>query len=94
MCGALLAGDALDRTRPVLLYTNGLGGLAGLELAAVHGYAVRHLEEAGLTVARSMSGSLVTSLGMVGFSLTVATLDDELTAYWDAPCSSQAWTVR
>jgi dihydroxyacetone kinase len=94
MCQALLDDSQLDRAIPVLLYTNGLGGLAGLELMAAHGYAVRHLKEAGLTVARSMAGSLVTSLGMVGFSLTIATLDDELTAYWDAPCDSPAWVVR
>ena len=40
-----------------------------------------------------MAASLVTSLGMVGFSLTVTALDEELTALWDAPCSSAAWTV-
>ena len=90
MCEALLAAEKPER---VLLYTNGLGGLPGLELSAVHGYAVRHLEEAGVSVERSMAGSLVTSLGMVGFSLTLAALDDELLGYWDAPCSSSAWTV-
>ena len=90
MCEALLAEQTSGR---VLLYTNGLGGLPGLELSAVHGYAVRHLEEAGFDVERSMAGSLVTSLGMVGFSLTVAALDDELLRYWDVPCSSSAWTV-
>jgi dihydroxyacetone kinase len=91
MCAALLAG--LDRSQPVLLYTNGLGGIAGLELSAVHGYAVRELEAAGVTVVRSMAGSLVTSLGMVGFSLTVSPLDAELTELWDAGCSSSGWTV-
>ncbi len=93
MCEALLEDPEFDRAEPVLLYTNGLGGLAGLELLAAHGYALRHLQAAGLTVARSMVGSLVTSLGMAGFSLTIAKLDDELTAYWDAPCSSSAWVV-
>jgi dihydroxyacetone kinase len=91
MCTALLAG--LDRSQPVLLYTNGLGGIAGLELSAVHGYAVRELEAAGVTVVRSMAGSLVTSLGMVGFSLTVSPLDAELIELWDAGCRSSAWTV-
>jgi dihydroxyacetone kinase len=91
MCEALLT--KLDRTQPVLLYTNGLGGIPGLELSAVHGYAVRELETAGVTVARSMAGSLVTSLGMVGFSLTVSTLDERLAGLWDASCSSNSWTV-
>jgi dihydroxyacetone kinase len=91
MCTSLIAG--LDPTKPVLLYTNGLGGIPGLELSAVHGYAIRELEAAGFTVDRSMSGSLVTSLGMVGFSLTISALDDELVGLWDARCSSSAWTV-
>jgi dihydroxyacetone kinase len=96
MCRALLPADpngrSLTPATPLLLYTNGLGGLAGLELGAVHAYALRHLREAGVTVARSMAGSLVTSLGMVGFSLTLAPLDDELLGLWDAPCASPAWT--
>ena len=94
MCHALLAGGTPDGD--VLLYTNGLGGIAGLELSAVHGYAVRHLRDAGVRVARSMAASLVTSLGMVGFSLTMTVLDplggDDI-ALWDAPCTSPAWTV-
>ena len=95
MCDALLAGrrDLPALGAEVLLYTNGLGGIAGLELSAVHGYAVRHLQEAGVRVSRSMAASLVTSLGMVGFSLTVTPLDAGLTALWDAPCASAAWTV-
>jgi dihydroxyacetone kinase len=97
MCHALLPVESsrshVDAQAPVLLYTNGLGGLAGLELSAVHAYALRHLRAAGYAIARSMSGSLVTSLGMVGFSLTVTRLDEELLALWDAPCAAAAWTV-
>jgi dihydroxyacetone kinase-like protein len=95
MCQALLAdrADLAALGDEVLLYTNGLGGIAGLELSAAHGYAVRHLQDAGLRVSRSMAASLVTSLGMVGFSLSVTALDTRLSALWDAPCSSAAWTV-
>ncbi len=91
MCDALLASGVVNGD--VLLYTNGLGGIAGLELSAVHGYAVRHLRDAGVRVARSMAASLVTSLGMVGFSLTVTALDPDLASLWHAPCASAAWTV-
>lgn len=93
MCTALLDVWQPAAQTPALLYTNGLGGLPGLELSAVHGYAAAHLREAGLDVRRSMAAALVTSLGMVGFSLTVAALDDELLSLWDSPCSSSAWTV-
>jgi dihydroxyacetone kinase-like protein len=92
MCDALLAYRRATGDE-VLLYTNGLGGIAGLELSAVHGYAVRHLQDAGVRVAHSMAASLVTSLGMVGFSLTITVLDSELARWWNAPCASAAWTV-
>ncbi len=93
MIDALLEAADAAAGSPVLLYTNGLGGLAGLELSAVHAYAIRELESAGLRVRRSMAGTLVTSLGMAGFSLTLTRLDDELLPLWDAPCSSSAWMV-
>ena len=92
MVGALLEVADLTAGDPVLLYTNGLGGLAGIELHAAHAFAIRELEAAGLRVRRSMAGTLVTSLGMTGFSLTLTRLDAELLALWDAPCRSSAWT--
>jgi dihydroxyacetone kinase-like protein len=77
----------------LLLFTNGLGGLPPLELYAAHHLAGEHLRAAGHTVRRSLVAPLVTSLGMVGFSVTVLRLDDELTRLWDAPCRSAGWTV-
>jgi dihydroxyacetone kinase-like protein len=75
----------------VLLLTNGLGGLAPLELYAAHSHAVDRLGREGLTVRRSLVAPMVTSLGMVGISLTVLRLDDELLRWWDAPCRSAGW---
>jgi dihydroxyacetone kinase-like protein len=43
-------------------------------------------------VVRSLVGSYVTSLEMQGASVTVAVLDDELTALWDAPVRTPALT--
>ncbi len=77
----------------LLLFTNGLGGLPPLELYAAHHLAAERLRAAGHTLRRSLAAPLVTSLGMVGLSLTVLRLDDELTRLWDAPCRSAGWTV-
>jgi dihydroxyacetone kinase-like protein len=44
-------------------------------------------------VTRSLVGPVVTSLGMVGISLTLLRLDAELQRWWDAPCRSAGWTV-
>ncbi|MDQ1631527.1 MAG: phosphoenolpyruvate---glycerone phosphotransferase subunit DhaK [Frankiaceae bacterium] len=85
--------DLPDGDGELLVFTNNLGGLPALELYAAHHLAVAALEERGLTVGRHLVAPLVTSLGMVGLSITLLRLDEELTRYWDAPCRSQGWTV-
>ena len=44
----------------------------------------------GVTVARSLVGSYVTSLDMAGCSITLTMLDDETAALWDAPVHTAA----
>jgi hypothetical protein len=53
------------------------------------------LEGKGITIARNLVGSYITSLEMAGASLTVLELDDELTGLWDAPVHTPAlrWGV-
>ncbi len=89
---AVLA-DLPDGDGDLLVFTNNLGGLPALELYAAHQQAVAELERRGAGVVRHLVAPLVTSLGMVGVSITLLRLDDELTRYWDAPCRSQGWTV-
>jgi phosphoenolpyruvate---glycerone phosphotransferase subunit DhaK len=52
--------------------------------------ARRLLGDAGLTVARRLTGSYVTSLEMAGCSVTVTALDDSLMALWDTPVHTAA----
>ena len=63
---------------PVLLLVNGFGGTPTLELYLMANAARRVLGDAGLTVARSLTGSYVTSLEMAGCSLTLTALDEPL----------------
>jgi dihydroxyacetone kinase-like protein len=74
----------------VLLLVNGFGGTPAMELYLVYDRARRLVEAAGLTVARSLVGSYVTSLEMAGCSITVTALDDRLAGFWDAPVSTPA----
>ena len=74
----------------VLLFANNLGSATGLEMSIIARHATRRLADAGLTVTRSLVGSYMTSLDMLGFSLTVLVLDAELTALWDAPVHTAA----
>ena len=90
MVGAILAdGDGLT-SGDVLLLVNGFGGTPTIELYLMYNAARRILEKRGLTVARSLVGSLVTSLEMAGCSITMALLDDRLAALWDDPVHTAA----
>jgi phosphoenolpyruvate---glycerone phosphotransferase subunit DhaK len=75
---------------PVLLLINGFGGTPVLELYLMANAVRRILVGAGLTIARSLTGSYVTSLEMAGCSVTVTALDDSLVALWDAPVHTAA----
>jgi dihydroxyacetone kinase-like protein len=74
----------------LLAFVNGLGGTPLMELYLVYGELARQLEGRGLKVARSLVGSYVTSLDMAGLSITLLSLDAELTRLWDAPVHTAA----
>jgi dihydroxyacetone kinase-like protein len=75
---------------PVLLLINGFGGTPALELYVMANAVRRLLAAAGLTVARSLTGSYVTSLEMAGCSVTITALDESLASLWDAPVHTAA----
>jgi phosphoenolpyruvate---glycerone phosphotransferase subunit DhaK len=83
MVRAILAGGDSPVSGDVLLFVNGFGGTPAIELYLMYNAARRLLEKRGLTVARSLIGSYVTSLEMAGCSMTVTLLDAKLTALWD-----------
>jgi phosphoenolpyruvate---glycerone phosphotransferase subunit DhaK len=74
----------------VLAFVNGLGGTPTIELYLVYNELAKQLERRGLTATRSLVGDYITSLEMAEISITILTLDDELTALWDAPVHTPA----
>jgi dihydroxyacetone kinase-like protein len=90
MVGAILADGDSPTSGDVLLLVNGFGGTPTIELYLMYNAARRILQKRGLTVARSLVGSLVTSLEMAGCSITIALLDDRLAALWDDPVHTAA----
>ena len=69
----------------VLAFVNGMGGTPQIELYLVYNELTKILEAGGITVARNLVGSYITSLEMAGCSITLLRLDDELIRLWDAP---------
>jgi phosphoenolpyruvate---glycerone phosphotransferase subunit DhaK len=85
MCELIFADMKSDAKRPALLFVNGLGGTPLGELYLMYHAAQQIFDKAGITIARSLVGSYVTSLNMTGCSITLTSMSDEMLALWDAP---------
>ena len=66
------------------------GGTPLMELYLMHHAARKVFEGRGVKIARSLTGSYVTSLEMAGCSITVSAVDDDTLALWDAPVHTAA----
>ncbi len=75
---------------PAVLLVNGFGGTPSLELYLMAEMARASLARRGVSIARGLVGSYVTSLEMAGASLTVSAVDDRMLALWDAPVHTAA----
>ena len=80
----------LDFTGPVIAFVNGMGGTPLIELYLMYGEVAALLDKAGISVARSLVGSYVTSLDMAGCSVTLLKADDRLVDLWDHPVNTPA----
>ena len=69
----------------VLAFVNGMGGTPLIELYIVYNAVNRILKGRGITIARNLVGSYITSLEMAGCSISLLRLDDETIRFWDAP---------
>ena len=69
----------------VIAFVNGMGGTPLLELYVMFAEVNAVLAKAGVTIARSLVGSYMTSLEMAGCSVTLLKVDDDLLRLWDAP---------
>jgi dihydroxyacetone kinase-like protein len=85
MATAVVEDLPFTRGDRVLAFVNGMGGTPLIELYVVYNELHKFLEGKGITIARNLIGSYITSLEMAGCSITLLKLDDELTKLWDAP---------
>lgn len=90
MLKAILKDLEPKRSDKLLLFINGFGGTPVSELYLAYNSTRARLQSLGLTVARSLVGTYVTSLGMAGLSITVAGLEERELSLWDAPVNTAA----
>ena len=77
----------------VAVLVSGLGATPLMEQYILYGELAQRLQAHGITIAFKQVGNLFSSLEMMGVTLTVMKLDDELEACLQLPCRSVGLTV-
>ncbi|WP_102959007.1 dihydroxyacetone kinase subunit DhaK [Mangrovicella endophytica] len=90
MCQIVLDDHGLAEGTEVAVLLSGLGATPLNELYILNDTVEAEIADRGLKVHRSLVGNYFTSLEMVGASLTVMALDDELKTLLDAEASCPA----
>jgi dihydroxyacetone kinase len=88
LLGAILAELPVGSDDRVAILVNGLGATPKEELYIMYRRVAQTMAERGTTVHRVWIGEYATSLEMAGASISVLTLDDELTRLIDTPVAT------
>ena len=78
----------------VAVLISGLGATPVMEQYILYASVAKYLGEAGITVAVPLVGNFFTSLEMMGVTLSVLKLDDQLEGFMKAPCASIGITQK
>jgi phosphoenolpyruvate---glycerone phosphotransferase subunit DhaK len=89
----LMAEMELPPGARVALLVNSLGGTPMMELFILNRRIQQRLTARNIDVTRCLVGHYCTSLDMVGASITLMRLDDELLDLYDHPCAGFAWAT-
>ncbi|MBS1815017.1 MAG: dihydroxyacetone kinase subunit DhaK [Acidobacteria bacterium] len=78
----------------VAVLVSGLGATPLMEIYILFDRVAERLQQEGITVAKTIAGNLFTSLEMMGVTLTLMKLDDELERLLNTPAVSEGWTEQ
>ena len=78
----------------VVVLVSGLGATPIMELYVLYDEIDKLLTERGIRTHRAYVGNYFTSLDMMGATLTIMKLDDELKSLIDAPCNSMGFRQK
>ena len=92
MLKPILADRDFTQDDSVVVLVSGLGATPVMELYVFYAEVERLLTEKGLKIHRCYVGNYFTSLEMMGVTLTLLGLDDELKTLIDQPCQSIGMT--
>lgn len=86
MLDALLEDLNVQAEEKLLVIVNGSGATSLMEQLIIFRSCYAYLAQKDIAVVASHVGELMTVQEMAGFQLCVARMDEELLAYWNAPC--------
>lgn len=92
MVDAILSDYPIAKNERVAVLISGLGATPLMEQYILYGEVAKHLEAAGIRCCRPLIGNYFTSLEMMGVTLSVLHLDEELEELIRHPCASIALT--
>lgn len=92
MCDIVLPDYPFEAGDEVVVLVSGLGATPVMELYVLYNEIEKILAEKGIRIHRSYVGDYFTSLEMMGATLTVMKVDDELKKLVDMPCRSMGLT--
>lgn len=92
MVPALLSALEMEKGE-IALMVNGFGGSPLQELYLLNHSVYKELHARGITVHRTFVGNFMTSIDMLGASVSIMKLDDELKSLLNAPCSAPGFRV-
>lgn len=87
----ILAEAKLAEGAEIHVLVNGLGGLPLMDQYISYRRVVEILEEEGFEIASSQVGNYATSMDMIGLSITIVDLDEEIKDLLAAPCDTPYW---
>ena len=91
MVDMLLADMPLVSGDRVSVLVNSLGATPLEELYIVYRYLAAHLKELGVRIVEPLVGRYCTSMEMMGHSISIHRLDQDLEALLKAPCDCPHW---
>jgi len=86
MANGLVKDLDLKKGEKILLFINGTGATTLMEQLIIFRDTVAYLKNIGIEVVANNIGELLTVQEQAGFQMFMARMDDEMLAYWNAPC--------
>lgn len=90
----ILKDSQITEGDEVYILLNGLGGLPVMDQYVCYRRVSQVLKDRGIQIHRSEVGNYATSMDMVGMSVTLVKLDDELKDLLDFPCDTPYYKIR